>query len=217
MTAETTRLSKAAGLEVVDTPDGLLMASATGVLRLDGGVAEAVRRRLLPALATTPTADDLYAALSDLPRAELERVVARLVAAGLVTELPASTEPVPPEWTTLLSADLTTRQRLAATLARARVRVVGNRTLAGDLLAGLRGTGLDATELVEPDSLPHLDSDALAAALSGSDLVVTMVEPGLTAVRLWANRFSLDNDVPLLQVALEGSDAFVGPLVLPGE
>src|SRR5512133_3349665 len=119
MTSETTRFTPAAGLEVIDTPDGLLMASATGVLRLDGGVAEAVRQRLLPALATTPTADDLYAALSDLPRAELERLVARLVAAGLVTELPATSEPVPPAWTTLLSADLPTRQRLAATLARA--------------------------------------------------------------------------------------------------
>lgn len=217
MTAGTTRFTAAAGLEVIDTPEGLLMASPTGVLRLDGGVAEAVRRRLLPALATTPTADDLFAALSDLPRAELERLVARLVGAGLVTELPDSSEPVPPAWTTLLSADLSTRQRLAATLARARVRVVGSQPLAGDLLAGLLGAGLDATELVEPDGLPRLDSDALAEALSGSDLVVTMVEPALAAVRLWVNRFSLDNDAPSLQVALEGSEAFVGPLVLPGE
>lgn len=217
MTAETTRLSPAAGLEVIETPDGLLMASATGVLRLDGGVADAVRQRLLPALAATPTADDLYAALSDLPRAELERLVARLVAAGLVTELPDTSVPVPPGWTTLLSADLPTRQRLAATLARARVRVVGDRSLAGDVLTGLEGAGFDATELVEPSALPRLDSDALTEALAGSDLVVTMVEPGLAAVRLWANRFSLDNDTPSLHVALEGSDAFVGPLVLPGE
>ncbi len=217
MTSGTTRLSPAAGLEVIDTPDGLLMASATGVLRLDGGVADAVRRRLLPALAMTPTADDLYGALSDLPRAELERLVVRLVAAGLVTELPDTSEPAPPGWTTLLSADLPTRQRLAATLASARVRVVGNRSVAGDLMAGLRGAGLDAAELVDPEALPRLDFDALATALSGSDLVVAIVEPGLAAVRLWVNRFSLDNDTPSLQVALEGSDAFVGPLVLPGE
>ncbi|MEN0071455.1 MAG: hypothetical protein AAGC63_10640, partial [Propionicimonas sp.] len=205
MTTGTTRFTPAAGLEVVDTPDGLLMASATGVLRLDGGVAEAVRQRLLPALATTPTADDLYATLSDLPRAELERLVGRLVAAGLVTELPGNAEPQPPSWTTLLSADLHTRQRLSATLARARVRIVGSHDQAGDLLAGLRGAGLDATDLVEPGGLARLDSESLAEALAGSDLVVTIVEPGLAAVRLWANRFSLDNDVPSLQVALEGS------------
>jgi len=217
VTAGATRFTPAAGLEVVDTPDGLLMASATGVLRLDGGVAEAVRQRLLPALATTPTADDLYSTLSDLPRAELERLVGRLVAAGLITELPGATEPAPPAWTTLVSADLTTRQRLAATLAGAEVRVVGSRPLADEVLAGLRGAGLDATAAVDPADLPRLDAEALADALAGSDLIVTVVEPGLAAVRLWANRYSLDHDVPSLQVAVEGSDAFVGPLVLPGE
>ena len=161
MTAGTTRLTPAAGLEVVDTPDGLLMASATGVLRLDGGVAEAVRQRLLPALATTPTAEDLYAALSDLPRPELERLVARLVAAGLITEVPARSEPAPPAWTTLVSADLVTRQRLAATLASTQVRVVGSPALTADVLACLHQAGLDAAGVLDPATLPRLDAETV--------------------------------------------------------
>ena len=54
MDASARPLTTAAGLEVFEQGEELILASPAGMLRLDGGVATVVRERILPALAAGP-------------------------------------------------------------------------------------------------------------------------------------------------------------------
>ena len=77
----------AAGLEMFADGDAVILASPAGMLRLDGGVALAVRQRILPAVENVVDRDDLVRGLDDLPVGEVNRLVDRLVEAdGLIAE-----------------------------------------------------------------------------------------------------------------------------------
>lgn len=205
------RLAPAAGLEVFPEGADLILASPAGMLRLDGGVAVAVRDRLLPALADHPDRTSLLAALGDLPAPEVSRLLDRLIEAGMVSE--QGPDPLP-QWLDLLSTDAATREALARRLAGVRVLLIG----ADDDASGLReltlAAGVGAVACLPPcDVTP----EGLAGQVAGRDLVICAVGPGWTAVRTWVNRACLDAGTPALFVALEGSHGYLGPLVLPGE
>jgi ribosomal protein S12 methylthiotransferase accessory factor len=53
--------------------------------------------------------------------------------------------------------------------------------------------------------------------MAGSDLVVAADDGGLPVVHSWVNTVGLRLGVPTLHVALRGSRATIGPLVIPGE
>ena len=99
----------AAGLEMFADGDAVILASPAGMLRLDGGVALAVRQRILPAVENVVDRDDLVRGLDDLPAGEVNRLVDRLVEAGMLVESDGSAD-----WLGLLSTDAATRRALAA-------------------------------------------------------------------------------------------------------
>ncbi len=205
------RLAPAAGLEVFADGADLILASPAGMLRLDGGVASAVRDRLLPALADRPDRTGVLAVLGDLPASEVSRLLDRLIEAGMVSE--QSPDPLPP-WLSLLSTDAATREALARRLAGVRMLVIGS----DDDACGLRGMALDAG-VGAVDRLPpgEVSAEELPGQVTGRDLVICAVGPGWTAVRSWVNRACLEAGTPALFVALEGQHGYLGPLVLPGE
>ena len=212
------RLRTAPGLEVVDTSAGLLLASATSTLRLAGGVADVVRDRLLPALATTPTAGQVVQALDDLPGEEVGRIVERLVAAGVVQELPDDPGVTVPSWLELVSANLDDRLRYARRLAGLRIGLVGTGAASHVVRDALARAGYGDVAVVDPSAGSGTATEAAVTdALVGAAVVVTVVPAELAAVRIWANRASLAADVPSVHVLLDGPDGFVGPLVVPGE
>jgi len=205
------QLAKAAGLEVFAEGADLILASPAGMLRLDGGVALAVRDRILPELVSRRDRGELLSALADLPAAEVQRLLDRLIEAGMVVETGADSAPA---WLALLSTDVGTRQALAARVAAVRVLLVGSPDEAAPVEGVLHGAGIHAIDCVEPDGLHR---DDLPGLIAGRDLVVCLVDAGWAAIRSWVNRACLDAGVPSLYVALEGSFAYLGPLVLPGE
>lgn len=204
------RLVLAAGLEVFDEGADLILASPAGMLRLSGGVADLVRQRLLPALASEPERAALLGALGAAPASEVSRLVDRLIEAGMVSERGA--QPVP-EWLSLVSTDAATRDALAARLAAVRVLVIAGEADAAGLAALAGDAGIGSVERTPPDGLTAAD---LAELVAGRDLVICAVDPGWAAVRTWLNRACLAVGVPALYVAFEGSYATLGPLVLPG-
>ncbi|MFT3970214.1 MAG: TOMM precursor leader peptide-binding protein [Micropruina sp.] len=205
------RLVLAAGLEVFDEGADLILASPAGMLRLSGGVADLVRQRLLPALASEPERAALLTALGAAPASEVSRLVDRLIEAGMVSEQGA--QPVP-EWLSLVSTDAATRDALAARLAAVRVLLIAGEADAAGLAALAGDAGIGSVERRRPDGLTAAD---LAGLVAGRDLVICAVDPGWAAVRTWLNRACLGVGVPALYVAFEGSYATLGPLVLPGE
>ncbi len=205
------RLATAAGLEVFAEGADLILASPAGMLRLDGGVAAAVRDRLLPALASRPDRAELLVALADLPASEVSRLVERLIDAGMVTE--NGPRPVP-EWLSLLSTDAATRDALADRLAGVRLLVIAAESDAAGLAELAGRSAIGAVESIAPE---RVRADGLPGLVTGRDLVICAVDPGWTAVRSWVNRACLDAGTPALFVALEGSFGSLGPLVLPGE
>ena len=204
------RLVTAAGLEVFDDGADLILASPAGMLRLAGGVAAAVRDRVLPALADRPDRAALLSALTDLPSAEVGRLLDRLIEAGMVTEAGATSAQ---GWLALLSTDAGTRDSLAERLDSVRVLVLGDPAEVGGLSA-LSDAGVGSVEIADPATISR---DELPGLIEGRDLVICQVDPGWAVVRSWLNRACLDAGVPALYVAAEGSYAYVGPLVLPGE
>lgn len=237
-----------------------MLATSTSVLRLEGGVGAAVLDRVLPALESEPTREDLLAVLSDMPRAELEGVLDWLVNAGMVVEVPEAELPLPPAWTHLVSNGLAERQRLAVRLASIRVTILGHGAGVEELCVSLAEAGVGTLVLADPvaptaegeagsrngdDGSPKpvymlrdrlaerigssrsgttletvavpLSKESISALVPGNDLVVTVLDPSLSAVRVWVNAASLAAGVPSLHTALDGSTAYVGPLVLPGE
>ncbi|MFT4294173.1 MAG: TOMM precursor leader peptide-binding protein [Micropruina sp.] len=213
MTTETPdrRLARAAGLEVFAEGADLILAGPAGMLKLDGGVASAVRERLLPALRDRPDRAGLLTALDDLPPAEVSRLLDRLIDAGMITE--SGPSPVP-GWLDLLSTDAGTREAFARRLDGVRVLVIGADADVVALAGQLTAAGIGAVDGVAP---PEASQDALPGLVAGRDLVICAVEAGWTAVRSWVNRACLDAGTPALFVALEGSFGYLGPLLLPGE
>ena len=205
------RLATAAGLEVFDEGADLILASPAGMLRLDGGVAAAVRDRLLPALDARPDRAALLAALGDLPASEVSRLLDRLIEAGMVTE--SGPEPAP-DWLGLLSTDAATRHALARRLNAVRTLVIAEEADAAALAELARQAGIGDVATLPPDQVRQ---EALPGLVAGRELVICAVDPGWTAVRSWVNRACLDAGTPALFVALEGSFGYLGPLVLPGE
>ena len=199
----------AAGLEMFADGDAVILASPAGMLRLDGGVALAVRQRILPAVENLVDRDDLVRGLDDLPAGEVNRLVDRLVEAGMLVESDGSAD-----WLSLLSTDAATRRALAARLEAVRLLVLGDLQGTGGLVALLRTAGIGAVDVVEPGGMAR---DELPDLIAGRDLVVCAVDAGWTALRTWVNRACLKAHVPAVYVALEGAFAYVGPLVLPGE
>lgn len=61
-----------------------------------------------------------------------------------------------------------------------------------------------------------LSRDTLPSLVDGCDLVVTALDPELSAARLWVNSASLSCGVPSLHAAVQGARAELGPVVLPG-
>ncbi|TCO47209.1 ribosomal protein S12 methylthiotransferase accessory factor [Kribbella antiqua] len=61
------------------------------------------------------------------------------------------------------------------------------------------------------------ERDELPAVMAGADLVVAVDDGGLPVVHSWVNTVGLRLGVPTLHVALRGSRATIGPLVIPGE
>ncbi len=210
--APSRRLGTAAGLEVFAEGADLILASPAGMMRLEGGVAVAVRDRILPRLEERPARGDLLSGLADLPSAEVERLLDRLIEAGMLIESPdAGTVP---DWLGLLSTDVATRAALAARLASVRLLLVGAAEGTAALTSIVTSAGITSMERVDPAGLQRADLPALVA---GRDLVVCLVDTGWSALRSWVNRACLDASVPALYATLEGSFAYVGPLVLPGE
>ncbi len=207
----TRRLDSAAGLEVFADGADLILASPAGILRLDGGVAAAVKDRILPALADRPARSQLLSELADLPSAEVDRLLDRLIDAGMVIESAGSGSA---EWLGLLSTDASTREALAARLSAVRLLILGSAQDSGGLAELLAEIGINEVTVVDPDGLRR---DDLPRLIAGRDLVVCLVEAGWSAIRAWLNRACLDARVPALYAALEGSFAYIGPLVLPGE
>lgn len=205
------RLDTVAGLEVFAVGADLILASPAGMLRLDGGVAQAVQQRILPALTERPARGDLLAALADLPSDEVDRLIDRLIEAGMLIETDGSGEST---WLGLLSTDAATRQALAARLATVRLLLVGDPHQTRGLVGLCEQLGVGEVSVVAPDGLSR---DDLADLVVGRDVVLCLVEPGWAAIRSWLNRACLDAGVPALYGTLEGSFAYVGPLVLPGE
>ena len=142
------RLATAAGLEVFDEGADLILASPAGMLRLDGGVAAAVRDRLLPALDARPDRAALLAALGDLPASEVSRLLDRLIEAGMVTE--SGPEPAP-DWLSLLSTDAATRDALARRLNAVRTLVIAEEADAAALSELARQSGIGDVATLPPD------------------------------------------------------------------
>ncbi|HSP59843.1 MAG TPA: TOMM precursor leader peptide-binding protein [Ornithinimicrobium sp.] len=230
-----TRLAAAAGLEIVPVDDGLVLATAVSTMRLEGGVASFVRDRLLPALESRPTRQGLWDRWPELPRDEAGRVLDRLVDSGVVIELaPGATDGTvdgikdgTTAWTTLVSTDLGSRQRLEERLASLRVLVLGGDVGVAAVGRALADAGMGGVVPAFPDAggppgrggglVYPLTRPGVAELVRDRDLVVVLTEPSLAAVRVWANEAGLAEDVPVLHVAVDGTGADLGPLVLPGE
>lgn len=204
-------LTTAAGLEVFEQGGELILASPAGMLRLDGGVAAVVRERILPALDARPDRATLLTGLADLPEPEISRLLDRLIDAGMVTE---RGETSGSEWLTLLTTQADTRDALMRRLGAVRLVVIGDEADVAGLSALAENAHIGAVEPISPDAV---SAEALPAIVADRDLVICMVDPGWSAVRTQVNRACLDAGTPVLFVALEGSFAYLGPLVLPGE
>lgn len=204
-------LTTAAGIEVFDQGDGLVLASPAGMIRLHDGVAAVVRDRLLPALSGGTDRATLLTSVGDLSEPEISRLLDRLIESGMVTE---RSDPAEPGWLTLLTTDADTRDALARRLSEVRLLLIGDDEEILELSSLATGAGVGAVEWLTPD---QVRADDLPGMMAGHDLVICAVDPGWTAIRSWVNKACLDTGTPALFVSLEGAFGYIGPLVLPGE
>ena len=206
-------LRLAPGLDVVPVGEDLLLTTGTARLRLEGGVAEVVRDRIIPRLGTTT---DRRTIVDDLPShhaADVERVLDSLVEAGILVEGDGAATVL--GWTHLVSTSAAERRALTTRAQALRVALVGNGPGMPVLIQALTTAGIGQVGLV--DAGQDLARDAVEGAVAAADLAVTAVDPELAALRLWVNDASLAHDVPSLHLAWHGTRATAGPLVLPGE
>ncbi|WP_165555686.1 TOMM precursor leader peptide-binding protein [Kribbella pittospori] len=189
------------GLDVVASGSGtrhddVILRTPSATLRLEGGVARVVRDRILPALAQPLNRADLLDDLSDLPTAEIDRLIGSLLESGVLVEENGAA----PDWLYALpSAD---HELLARRLAAVRVVVFGH-VLGGPGIPGL----VQAPYPSRRDELPAL--------MSGADLVVAVGDGSLPVLHQWVNAVGLELGVPTLHAELQATGATVGPLVLP--
>ena len=59
--------------------------------------------------------------------------------------------------------------------------------------------------------------EPIMSLVADSHLVITALDPRLSAARTWVNAASLESGVPSLHVSVNGTCCDVGPLVMPGE
>jgi bacteriocin biosynthesis cyclodehydratase domain-containing protein len=235
-------LRLAEAVDVVPVPDGLVVHTSTATLRLEGGIGRLMKNRLIPALDTRPTRDSLLANLHDLPRAEIDRLLDRLMESGVVVEVSTNDHETIPAWTELFGIGVEQRQALIARATEMEVTIVGAGQLCEVLARTLIESGFGVVRLAEPVSATRTAgvADMFAAQdptdqtdikrctiattresiyelASRSDLVITAVQPDMAAIRVWVNEASMSESVPSLHAAVRGAHATVGPLVLPGD
>jgi ribosomal protein S12 methylthiotransferase accessory factor len=73
------------------------------------------------------------------------------------------------------------------------------------------------TETLIQRSPVKLTREGIASLVTVSDMALTIVDPQLSAVRVWVNAASLEHNIPSLHASINGTHAHVGPLVLPGQ
>ncbi len=189
----------------------LVVRTASATLRLEGGVASVVRDRILPALGRPRSRADLRDELSDLPAAEIERLLHLLLDAGVLVETYADV----PRWLGTVTSSGREREALAVRLGALRVVLIGQADVTGAVAAALTTAQLPP-EHVARAPYPR-QRDELPALLAGADLVIAATDGALPVLHPWVNTAGLESGVPALHVELRGARATVGPLVLPGE
>lgn len=203
-------LRPAPGLDATDVGDDLVLTTPMASLRLDGGVARVVRDRVLGLVEDGRTRAQLMAGSSADVAGEIDGVLDILVDAGILVEAEDGTNVL--AWTHLVSSSATERTALTERAAGLRIAIAGSGEIANGLARTLTDAGIGDVHVGQVG-----DEKSAAAFVSGCDLVVTVVDPELSATRVWINAASLAADVPSLHAAILGTRAEIGPLVLPGE
>src|SRR6266508_1600597 len=124
---EIAELGSAAGSEQHGADGDLAVRTLSATLRLEGGVARVVRDRILPVLSRPRSREDLLDELSDLPAAEIERLLRLLLDAGVLVELHDEV----PGWLGMVTSSARAREAFAARLAALRVVLSGQAGVAG--------------------------------------------------------------------------------------
>lgn len=155
-----TALRLSPGLEVTELGEDVVLSVATATLRLQGGVARVFRDRLLPLLTHAPAVAELRASVADLPVDEVARLLDRLLAAGLLEEVPDDGSAAP-AWTQLVMPASRDRAALGARAADARIAIVGLRGAGRVLAEVLASMGIGTLVLADP--FPPLAEELQAA------------------------------------------------------
>ena len=120
-----------------------------------------------------------------------------------------------PGWLSLVSSSDRERRVLAGRPAALRVVLIGRADLADAVSAALTSSGVGPGGVVR---LPYpRKRDELPELMTGADLVVAAGDGTLPVLHPWVNTTGLMLDVPTLHAELKGTQATIGPLVLPGE
>ncbi len=208
---EIAELGSAAGSEQHGADGDLAVRTLSATLRLEGGVARVVRDRILPVLSRPRSREDLLDELSDLPAAEIERLLRLLLDAGVLVELHDEV----PGWLGMVTSSARDREAFAARLAALRVVLIGQAEVAGAVAAALAAARVPPEQVVRA-SYPR-QRDELPALVAGTDLVVAIGDGAFPVLHPWVNAAGLRSGVPTLHAEVRGARATVGPLVLPGE
>lgn len=203
-------LRPAPGLDATDVGDDLVLTTPVTSLRLDGGVARVVRDRILGLVEAGRSRAEVLAGFGAELAEDVDGVLDVLVGAGILVEEEAGYGV--PAWTHLISSSAAERTALAERAAALRVAIIGSGEIANGLAGSLTDAGIGSVRIEKVDN-----EESAVALMAGSDLVVTVVDPELSATRVWVNAASLATDVPSLHASIIGTRAEVGPLVLPGE
>jgi ribosomal protein S12 methylthiotransferase accessory factor len=65
--------------------------------------------------------------------------------------------------------------------------------------------------------IDRLDEDGVNRILNDSDIVVSCVDKGFTAINYWVNKAALKRSLSWYSSRLDGTEASVGPLFIPGK
>src|SRR6266508_6114540 len=141
---EIAELGSAAGSEQHGADGDLAVRTLSATLRLEGGVARVVRDRILPVLSRPRSREDLLDELSDLPAAEIERLLRLLLDAGVLVELHDEV----PGWLGMVTSSARDREAFAARLAALRVVLIGQAEVAGAVAAALAAAQVPPEQVV---------------------------------------------------------------------
>ena len=172
-------LCLAPGIDIADVGGDLLLSTDIAAVRLEGGVAGVVRGRLLPALTKPRPRHELLYEARDLPREEVNRLIDRLVSAGIVVETPNSASDTAGLWTHLVGTSFEARQAISRRAASASVVFIGLPTHQVQLIEILARAGLGSVLLVDAQPPYAGEARAMGApqARSRQDLVREMLAP----------------------------------------